>query len=447
MIHPVQRWTTGIETPAHARLAAPAVSLAGAPARFGRTGAVLLTRVVRGAALLAATAVLSGARPAAADGPPRGGLTLSAVRSWSAPANTRVVFDFTGEVTPVAPDSGVSREVVISVPGEPLLRGAGVPATLAVTDGVVDSVEIAVGGGGARFHLWFRDTTTFHVFILPPEEDKPFRLVVDVDRRGAAESEARRLAALAAEKRRERVRLVAIDAGHGGEDPGARGPRGVLEKHVTLGVARALADELNHSPGIRAVLTRDGDYFIPLRQRYRIAEKMKADLFISIHANSSRRRGSGSGTEVYFLSLRGASDQADADLADLENAADLVGGVPPRAEDELVNILYDVKRSSAMQQSQLLAEAVVENIATDRRLESRGVKQAGFVVLKSVEFPSVLVETAFINNPLEARLLRDPAFQKKMAGQIAEGVRSYFQRAGIGLRLEESREPEREAGR
>ena len=153
------------------------------------------------------------------------------------------------------------------------------------------------------------------------------------------------------------------------------------------------------------MLTRDGDYFIPLRERYHAAERMKADIFISIHANSTRRRGSGSGTEVYFLSLRGASDQADADLADIENAADLVGGVPPQAEDELVNILYDVKRSSALQQSQLLAETLLDHIAADRRLESRGVKQAGFVVLKSVEFPSVLVETAFINNPVEARLL------------------------------------------
>lgn len=389
-----------------------------------------------------------GATGARADGPPRGTLTLSAVRSWSAPANTRVVFDFSADVTLVAPDSGVSDQVVVSVPGEPVLRGSGVPAMLVVGDGVVDSVQVSTGAEGARFRLWFRDTTTFHVFTLGAEDDKPFRLVVDVDRRGAAAEEAQRLAAIAAEKRRDRVRIIAIDAGHGGEDSGARGPRGVLEKNVTLGVARALADELSRMSGFRAVLTRDRDYFIPLRQRYRIAEKMKADVFVSIHANSSKRRGSGSGTEVYFLSLRGASDQADADLADLENAADLVGGVPSQAEDDLVNILYDVKRSSAMQQSQLLADALLENVASDRRLESRGVKQAGFVVLKSVEFPSVLVETAFINNPLEARLLRDPAFQKQMGRQLAVGVKNYFQRAGIGLKLDDgAREAATPAGR
>ena len=370
---------------------------------------------------------------ALADTLPDGAVILSALRSWSAPENTRVVFDFSRAVTPVAPDSGVSSELVVALPGEALALGSGVPTLLPVADGVVDSVAVEADVSGARFHVWFRDTSTFRVFMLSPEGDKPFRIVVDVERPGAAAAETQRLARIAAEKRRDRVRIVAVDPGHGGEDTGARGLRGVLEKNVVLGVARALAAELNQMPGVRAVLTRDDDYFIPLRDRYRLAEKMKADVFISIHANSSKRRGRGSGTEVYFLSLRGASDQADADFADIENAADLVGGVPPQAEDDLVSILYDVKRSSVMQQSQLLAEALLDHVAADRRLESRGVKQAGFMVLKSVEFPSALVETAFINNPQEARLLRDPVFQRQMAKQLGDGVRTYFQRAGMGL--------------
>jgi N-acetylmuramoyl-L-alanine amidase len=251
-----------------------------------------------------------------------------------------------------------------------------------------------------------------------------------VTRDGGAAAQDQRLAGIAAAKRRDRTRIVAVDAGHGGEDTGARGPRGVLEKHVTLAIARNLAQELNRVPGVRALLTRDGDYFIPLRERYRIAEKARADLFVSIHANSSKRRGSGSGTEVFYLSLGGATAQADADLADLENAADLVGGVPKQAEDDLVSILYDVKRSSMLEQSQLLAETLLDHLAADRRLDNRGVKQAGFAVLKSVEFPSVLVETAFINNPVEARLLRNPDFQRQMARQLALGVRTYFERTG-----------------
>jgi len=260
-------------------------------------------------------------------------------------------------------------------------------------------------------------------------------VVVDVTKPGGAVAQSEKLAKIATKKGKDRIQVVAVDAGHGGEDTGARGPKsvGVLEKNVTLAVARALVDELNQIKGVRGILTRDGDYFIPLHDRYRQAEKMKADVFVSIHANSSKRRGSGNGTEVYFLSLRGAGDQADKDLADLENAADLVGGVPAQTENELVNILYDVKRTSALQQSQLLAESVLDHIAADRQLESRGVKQAGFVVLKSVEFPSILVETAFINNPKEAKLLKSKEFQNGIARQIAHGVKEYFKKAGIGL--------------
>lgn len=367
------------------------------------------------------------------DGPPRGtGMSLMAVRYWSSPSGTRVVFDWSRDVTPVAPDSGRTRQLVVSVPGGPVVLGDSVQTRMVLKDGVVDSLLILPDADGARFIFWFTESTRFRVFTLPPDEEKPHRLIVEARRPGAEAEEAAQMAALAAQKRRDRLRLIAVDAGHGGEDAGARG-RGVMEKTVTLAVSRALVDELNRIPGIKAVLTRSGDYFIPLEERFRVAERMKADVFISIHCNSSRRRGRGSGSEVYFLSLKGASDQADADLADLENAADLVGGVPPQAENELVSILYDVKRSSALQQSQLLAETLLDHIAADRKLESRGVKQAGFVVLKSVEFPSVLVETAFINNPVEVRLLRDPAFQKKMAKQISTGVKDYFRRAGIAL--------------
>jgi N-acetylmuramoyl-L-alanine amidase len=373
---------------------------------------------------------LGSAPPAGAQTPP---LTLSAMRSWSSPTSTRIVLDFSRPTAYVAPDSGVSRRLLVTIPGEPVARAAGVPASLAVGDGVIDSLVAITGVDGARFHVWFRDSTRFRVFSLPAGDDKPYRLVLDVAKVGAVAAEAKRLENVATRKTRERTRIVAVDAGHGGEDTGARGPRGVLEKNVTLGVARALVEELNRIPGVRGVLVRDGDYFIPLRDRYRSAERMKADVFISIHANSSRRRGAGSGTEVFFLSLKGAGDQASRDLADLENAADLVGGVPPQTEDELVNILYDVKRASALQQSQLLAEKLLDQIVDGSRLSSRGVKQAGFVVLKSVEFPSVLVETAFINNPTEARLLNSKEFQRNMARQLAVGVKQYFQDAGIGL--------------
>ena len=376
--------------------------------------------------------VVGAASGASAQAGPTG-TALVSVRSYPGPTTTRVVLGFSQAVAFVAPDSGVARRVQITAPGEPLAREAGVPERIVPADGLVDSVLAATGSDGGRFEVWLHDSTAFHVFGLASQDEKPYRIVIDVTRPGGAAAQAQRLARLADVKKRARVRVVAVDAGHGGDDTGARGPRRVLEKSITLAVARAVVEELNRIPGLRGALVRDGDYFIPLRERYRIAEKMKADLFVSVHCNSSRRRGRGNGTEVYFLSLRGAADQADQDLADVENAADLVGGVPAQSEDELVNILYDVKRSSALQQSQLLAESIVDQVATGERLESRGIKQAGFVVLKSVEFPSVLVETAFINNPQEARLLSSPEFQRHISREIAAGVRNYFEKSGQSL--------------
>jgi len=397
-------------------------------------------RIAAAARMLALAAMVACAMPIAtraADGArtatQAAGVTLTGLRSWSAPTSTRVVLDFSAAVTPVVPDSGTTHRLAIAVPGEAVARAANVPAVLRVGDGVIDSVIVDSGQSGGRFTFALADTTQFHVTSLAPEGDKPYRIVVDVVKPGGGAAQDARFANVAAVKRSQRVRVVAVDPGHGGDDFGAHGPRGVFEKNVNLGVARALVNELNNIPGIKAALTRDSDYFIPLHERYHIAERMKADLFISIHANSSKRRGSGSGTEVYFLSLRGASDQATKDLADTENAADLIGGVPEKAEENLVNILYDLKRASALQQSQLLAETLLDHLAAERRLEQRGVKQAGFAVLKSVEFPSVLVETAFINNPVEARLLASADFQRQLGRQLATGVKVYFERAGVGL--------------
>jgi N-acetylmuramoyl-L-alanine amidase len=406
----------------------PAAAVRDEPSRGAREGTITFHSALRLAAAIAALLLAAGPGPAAAAR----GVFLTGVRSWSAPSSTRVVFDFSAPVMLVAPDSGCSRALVVSVPGQQMMRAAGVPAVLAVRDGLVDSVEVFTERKSARFQVWLCDTVRFRVFTLGAEDDKPFRVVVDVTRNGATVVADQALAGSAAVKKPPRVRVVVVDAGHGGEDTGARGLRGVLEKRANLAAARALAEELGRTPGIRAVLTRDDDTFIPLRERYHIAEQAKADLFISLHANSSSRRGSGSGAEVFFLSLRGATDQATKDLADMENAADLVGGVSGRADDDLVSILYDVKRSSALQQSQLLAETLLDHVTRDRRLGERGVKQAGFVVLKSVEFPSVLVETAFLNNPVEARLLASEEFQRQIARQLAAGVRSYLEKSGIG---------------
>jgi N-acetylmuramoyl-L-alanine amidase len=383
-------------------------------------------------ASLALGLALAGAAHAQ-DGAAPGATQVTGIRAWPNPGGTRIVLEFSAPVAPVAPDSGAGAQLVVAVPTPGIAAAPGVATSLAVNDSAVTRVESIFDAAGARFWVKLAAGTTFKVYTLPEGDGLPFRVVVEVYRAGARADEEKRLAGIAAAKKKNRTRLVVVDPGHGGEDRGARGAGPVYEKNVTLAVARKLVDRLNEVPGLRAILTRDGDYFIPLRQRYAIAEKVNADLFVSIHCNSSRRRGRGSGTEVYFLSLKGATDQADQDLADIENAADLVGGVPPQAENDVVNVLYEVRRNSILERSQLLAETLLDHMALDRRVESRGIKQAGFVVLKSVEFPSVLVETAFINNPREVRLLKDPQFQANMAKQLATGIRAYFQRAGVTL--------------
>jgi N-acetylmuramoyl-L-alanine amidase len=381
---------------------------------------------------MSATALAPGGARAQTPAEPTGPVQLTGMRTWVAPAGTRLVLEFSAEVVPVAPDSGAGPQLVVAVPVPGITAAAGVPASLAVNDSAVTSVQAIYDASGVRFWVKLAPGATFKVLTVPPGDDQRFRIVVEVSRPGAQAAEDRRLASIAAAKKKNRTRLVVIDAGHGGEDMGARG-YGAAEKNVTLSIARQLADALNGIPGVKSMLTRDRDFFIPLHERYKIAEKAHADMFISIHCNSSRRRGHGSGTEVYFLSLKGASDQADKDLADIENAADLVGGVAPQAEDDMVNVLYEVRRSSMLERSQLLAETLLDHMAADRRVDARGIKQAGFAVLKSVEFPSVLVETAFINNPQEVKLLKDAGFQQRMAQQLATGVKAYFAKAGVTL--------------
>jgi N-acetylmuramoyl-L-alanine amidase len=220
--------------------------------------------------------------------------------------------------------------------------------------------------------------------------------------------------------------VVAVDAGHGGDDPGAIGAAGTREKDVVLGIARALADRINGEPGMHAVLTRDGDYFIALRERIRRAREAKADLFVSIHADSVLDRGV-SGASVYVLSEKGATNEAARWLAERENAADLKGGVKLDDKDNaLASVLLDLSQSASLGASSEAAERVLGAIDRVGDVRKREVQQAGFVVLKSPDIPSMLVETAYISNPREERRLDDPAHQQELAAAIFAGIRQYF---------------------
>ena len=219
--------------------------------------------------------------------------------------------------------------------------------------------------------------------------------------------------------------IVAIDPGHGGQDPGAIGLNGKREKDVTLAIGRELARQVNATPGLKAYLTRDNDVFIPLPNRARLARAAKADIFVSIHADAAENR-SASGASVYVLSLRGASSQRARWLADKENAADLIGGRVPAAGNTLASVLLDLTQSGHMKASEDAAAHVLDSlgdVGTTRRIE-----RANFAVLRTSDMPSMLVETAYISNPNEERQLSDPAYQRKLAAAILHGVDSYFLR-------------------
>jgi N-acetylmuramoyl-L-alanine amidase len=225
---------------------------------------------------------------------------------------------------------------------------------------------------------------------------------------------------------RARTLIIAIDAGHGGEDPGARGRHGSREKNVTLAIARKVKELVDNEPNMRGVLIRDGDYFIPLIGRVAKARKMSADLFISIHADAfikAKARGS----SVFALSEHGATSTAARWLAKKENEADLIGGVNIAVKDPyLARTLLDLSQTATISDSMKLAKHVLNELGDINDLHRGRVEQAGFAVLKSPDIPSILVETAFISNPSEERRLNDNNYQMKLAHAILGGIKSYF---------------------
>jgi N-acetylmuramoyl-L-alanine amidase len=222
--------------------------------------------------------------------------------------------------------------------------------------------------------------------------------------------------------------VVAVDAGHGGDDPGATGESGTHEKVVTLAIARALAARIDREPGMHAVLTRDGDYFVELRDRMNRARAAHADMFVSIHADAVRDRGV-SGASVYILSERGATSEAARTLAEQQNAADLKGGISlSQQRPDVRSVVLDLTQSANMGQSVEAADRVLGALDHVGAVRKREVQQAAFVVLKSPDIPSLLVETAYISNASEERKLRAPAEQQRLADAIFSGIDSYFRK-------------------
>jgi N-acetylmuramoyl-L-alanine amidase len=230
------------------------------------------------------------------------------------------------------------------------------------------------------------------------------------------------------ERRRvDRLIIVALDPGHGGEDPGAVGPGGTREKDVVLQIALQLRDRLNANPGMRVLMTRDGDFFVPLHERVRKARRVQADLFVSIHADAFMNPEA-SGASVFALSQTGASSAAARWMASRENAADLVGGINVAAvrDEQVMRAMFDMSTAAQIKDSLKLGAEVLGPLGRVGRLHKRGVEQAGFAVLKAPDIPSVLVETAFISNPQEEQRLRDPDYQAQLVDALATGIRRWF---------------------
>jgi len=345
------------------------------------------------------------------------------VRIWAAPDSTRIVFDLSGPVQHELTRIDSPYRVVVD------LRGASEPATLAqpvAQDKFLQAVRSAPRETDLRFVLDLKKFSGAKSFQLPPNERYGHRLVVDLyDERSLPEAPPM-LPEQEPSADAAREIVVAVDAGHGGDDPGARGPRGTWEKDVVLQVARVLAKQIDAEPGMRAVLTREGDYFLPLRKRIELARRHKADLFISVHADAfrdSRVRGS----SVYVLSERGASSEHARWLAERENESDLIGGVNLDTRDDMLkSVLLDLSQTASLEASIDVAERVLHGLKRIGSVHKRRVESAAFAVLKSPDIPSILVETAYISNPDEENRLRSAAHQRMLADAIVDGLRGYF---------------------
>lgn len=349
---------------------------------------------------------------------------LRDLRLWDSPEGTRVVMELDR-----APDHHVFTldgpdRIVVDLPAT---KGAGV-ANAVKGQGSVSRIRAADRNDGTlRVVLDMAAKANPRTFLLDPADQYGYRLVLDLGDAAARAEAILEAKPPVVEDWKPRDVIVAIDAGHGGEDPGAIGKHGLQEKQVALSLSRKLAKRINAEPGFRAVLTRDGDYYLGLRERINRARKAQADLFVSVHANAVRNRKV-RGSAVYVVSHSGATSEHARWLASKENAADLVGGIELEDKDnELAAVLIDLSQSSTMEASFDVGGRMLKSLGQGNPLLRRDVQQAAFVVLKAPDIPSVLVETAFISNPTEEQLLRSEKGQDMLVRSMFDGIKGYFE--------------------
>lgn len=362
-----------------------------------------------------------------------GGLTahaapsINSLRIWPAPDHTRLVFDLSGPVNHKVFSLDNPKRLVIDI-NQVNLNTQLNSANLANTP--INRLRSAVRNGqDLRVVLDLTTAIQPRSFLLKPNEQYGHRLVVDLVL--AQPQIAQPAPTSRPAPRQDRPIIIALDPGHGGEDPGAIGPGGTREKHLVWSLAQELAKSIERNPDFKTILTRDGDYYVGLRQRVEVARQAKADLFISIHADAYRLPQP-RGSSVYVLSQRGVTSESARWLADSENRADLIGGVEGvltlgDKDETLVGVLVDLSMTATLAESLNVGARVLQNLGKVNRLHKRDVEQAGFLVLKSPDMPSMLIEAGFISNPQEEKRLRDPVYQRQLATQIAKAVQDYFQ--------------------
>lgn len=358
---------------------------------------------------------------------------VQGLRLWHAPESSRLVFDLDRRAEHrIFPLSSPNR-LVIDIDNSKLLTEL---KDLPTQTGPIKSVRWGTRGKtGLRIVLDLREAVEPKSFPLAPNKQYNHRLVVDLYPKNKSLKPAVVSKPVIDDKKSakgNRDIIIAIDAGHGGEDPGAIGHGGIYEKKVVMSIAKKLEAYLKKEKGFQAKLIRTGDYYIGLRERTKRARKSNADLFISIHADAfSSPKAKGS--SVFALSQRGASSEAARWLADKENSSDLIGGVGALSlddkEDVLAGVLLDLSMTASLGMSLELGQSVLNSMGGVSKLHKRKVEQAAFAVLKSPDIPSVLIETGFLSNPSEARKLKTSAYQRQMANAIFKGIKRYFRQS------------------
>lgn len=353
---------------------------------------------------------------------------IDGVRLWRSPDSTRIVLDLSDSVQHKLFTLSSPERIVVDIENASLATNA---ENLPLDDTPVQGVRFGRrGSSDLRLVLDVRKKLATKSFLLESIGDKPPRLVIDLfdsePVQPAQAVESQDVTELLPDKRDI---VIAVDAGHGGEDPGAIGAHRLREKDVVLSISKKLVNLINAEPGYTGVLVRTGDYYIPLRERRNKARQMRADLFISVHADAFKDSRA-HGASVFALSRSGATSETARFLASKENEADLIGGVGgvdlKDVDEVLAGVLVDLSMTATLGTSLDVGERVLGQLGGMTRLHKKQVEQAGFAVLKSPDVPSILVETGFISNPTESKNLGSEAYRSKIAESIFRGVRAYF---------------------